>query len=183
MEKIIQAQWQNWEGDATENLTLRENKEGSFVKSTVKSRGKVRFTANYTITCDTLWRVRTITIELHEKKTKLELISDGLGNWSNGSGAIPKLKGAIDADISVTPFTNTLPIRRLKLTEGQSAEITVVYITMPALDVSLDSQRYTCIIPNKRYRYESLDSDFAREIEVDSYGLVLQYPDLFKRIR
>jgi hypothetical protein len=46
---------------------------------------------------------------LAEKQEKLELESDGLGRWSNDSGTIPELDGAIDIDISATPFTNTCP--------------------------------------------------------------------------
>jgi len=50
------------------------------------------------------------------------------------------------------------------------------------LTVTIDPQRYTCLEPMRRYRYESLDSDFTREIEVDLDGLVVVYPGLFKRI-
>jgi hypothetical protein len=53
---------------------------------------------------------------------------------------------------------------------------------LPELTVTTDRQRYTCIEPNRRYRYESLDSDFTRDIEVDGHGLVVTYPDLFRRV-
>ena len=182
MGKTIQAKWQNWEGNSTETLSLKEYEKGIFVKSTVNSKGEADFSLTYEIKCDKLWRVTMFRIESSEAGKKLELIPDGFGNWSNNSDIISQLKGAIDVDITATPFTNTLPIRRLKLAEGQSAEIKVVYITAPALEVSLAPQKYTCIIPDKRYRFESLDSDFAREIEVDAYGLVLEYPGLFKRV-
>jgi hypothetical protein len=44
---------------------------------------------------------------------------------------MPQLGGAIDIDISITPFTNTLAIRRLNLRRGQSEEIIAVYIRVP----------------------------------------------------
>ncbi len=114
---------------------------------------------------------------------KIEIAGDGNGNWTDASGKrLPKLNGAIDIDLSATPFTNTFPIRRLKLRAGQSAEIVTVYILVPALTLMTDPQRYTCIEPRKRYRYESIDSDFTREIEVDSRGLVVTYPGLFRRL-
>ena len=56
------------------------------------------------------------------------------------------------------------------------------YIQLPELTVTTDRQRYTCLDPNRRYRYESLDSDFTREIEVDGDGLVVTYPGLFRRV-
>jgi hypothetical protein len=50
------------------------------------------------------------------EQRKLELISDGRGKWTDASGnPLPALDGAIDMDLSVSPFTNTLPIRRLRL--------------------------------------------------------------------
>jgi hypothetical protein len=95
---------------------------------------------------------------------------------------MPQLAGAIDIDISITPFTNTLPIRRLRLETGQAEDILAVYLQLPGLSVTTDRQRYTCLELNRRYRYESLDSDFTREIEVDAHGLVVTYPGLFRRV-
>ena len=48
--------------------------------------------------------------------------------------------------------------------------------------MSIDPQRYTCLKPGQQYRYKSLDSDFVRDIDVDSDGLVVTYPGLFKRV-
>ena len=81
----------------------------------------------------------------------------------------------------MTPFTNTLPIRRLNLKKGQAHDVVTVYVHFPELAISADPQRYTCLEPMKLYRYESLDSDFVREIEVDPDGLVVSYPGLFRR--
>jgi len=57
-----------------------------------------------------------------------------------------------------------------------------VYIRVPDLIVTIDPQRYTCLVAGKRYRYEALDSDFVREIETDENGLVVTYPGLFRRV-
>jgi uncharacterized protein len=91
-------------------------------------------------------------------------------------------ENAIDIDISITPFTNTLPIRRLNLQSGQSQEILAVYIHLPDMAITTDRQRYTCIEAGQRYLYESVDSGFTREIEVDAHGLVTSYPSLFRRL-
>jgi hypothetical protein len=57
----------------------------------------------------------------------------------------------------------------------------VVYVRAPALTVEIDRQRYTCLTPLRRYRYEAVDGTFTREIEVDERGLVVTYPELFRR--
>lgn len=179
----LEAAWESWSGDSTERLTLRRGKNDCIVvASTILSSGDDKFSARYEIECDSAWRVERFAVEVADSGQTLELTADGTGEWSDSAGPRETLRGAIDIDISATPLTNTLPIRRLRLKRNQSAEISVVYVTLPDLTVALDGQRYTCLVPNKRYRYESIDSDFAREIEVDEHGLVLLYHGLFRRI-
>jgi hypothetical protein len=72
-------------------------------------------------------------------------------------------------------------VRRLNLARGQAVDLKVAYVRVPALTIALDPQRYTCLEPMKLYRYDSLDSDFTRDIEVDDKGLVVTYPGLFRR--
>lgn len=85
------------------------------------------------------------------------------------------LTGCVDVDLSITPATNTLPIRRLRLAVGESAEVTAAWVRFPALSVEPLRQRYTRLAEN-RYRYESLESGFTAELTVDDQGLVTHYP-------
>jgi uncharacterized protein len=137
------------------------------------------FRAHYTIHCDAAWCVRSIARELH-------LLADGKGQWHTADGTpLSSLAGCIDVDITVTPFTNTLPIRRLHLTPGQAAEITVVYFSLPELQFQPARQRYTCLSTNTRgniYKYEGLESGFTAELQTDHDGLILDYPDLWRRV-
>jgi len=41
---------------------------------------------------------------------------------------VPELEGCMDVDISVTPFTNTLPIQKLGLAPTESPEVSVAYV-------------------------------------------------------
>ena len=111
----------------------------------------------------------------------LVLAADGEGRWLRDGLPVPELEGVIDPDLTVTPFTNTLPIRRLRLSSGQSAEITTAFIEFPALTVVSNPQRYTCLEEGRRYLYESRASDFKCELEIDRDGLVIAYPDFWQR--
>ena len=184
MSKPVVARWQDWDALGIEHLVLREGPREIVAESVVVgSADDSIFALRYRIRCDKSWRVRSAEIAVVGENRKIEIAGDGKGNWTDASGKrLPKLAGAIDIDLSATPFTNTLPIRRLKLRAGQSAEIVTVYILVPALTLTTDPQRYTCLEPLKRYRYESIDSDFTRDIEVDSRGLVVTYPGLFRRL-
>jgi hypothetical protein len=184
MSNKITVRWQDWSGTGLEHLVLREDPDGitaeAVILATAEDEG---FAARYRILCDESWRVKKAEIARIGYGHVIELAGDGAGNWVDGSASpMPRLAGAIDIDISITPFTNTLPIRRLRLKTGQSEDILAVYIQLPEITVTTDRQRYTCLEPNRRYRYESLDSDFTRDIEVDGHGLVLTYPGLFRRV-
>jgi uncharacterized protein len=178
------ARWQSWDAKGIEHLVLREGSREVVAESVVVGAADdAVFALRYRIRCDKSWRVRSAEVALVGSDRKIEIAGDGKGNWCDALGKrLPKLAGAIDIDLSATPFTNTLPIRRLKLRAGQSAEIVTVYILAPALALTTDPQRYTCLEPLKRYRYESIDSDFTREIEVDRRGIVVTYPGLFRRL-
>jgi hypothetical protein len=183
MSRKIIVRWHDWSGKGIEHLVLREGPDEIVAEAVLLGTAEEAvFAARYRIFCDDSWRVRKAEIAQVGEGDALELASDGAGNWVDGSAApLLQLAGAIDIDISITPFTNTLPIRRLRLQTGQSEEILAVYIQLPGLTVTTDGQRYTCLEPNRRYRYESLDSDFTRDIEVDDHGLVVTYPGLFRR--
>jgi uncharacterized protein len=184
MSRKIIVRWHDWSGKGIEHLVLHEGPDEIVADAAILGTAEDEvFAARYRILCDKSWRVRKAEIVQIGGGSALELASDGAGNWADGSGApMPQLAGAIDIDIAITPFTNTLPIRRLHLQTGQSGEILVVYVQLPGLTVTTDRQRYTCLESDRRYRYESLDSDFTRDIEVDRDGLVVIYPGLFRRV-
>ncbi len=114
------------------------------------------------------------------------LQSDGNGIWTNDTNELVEdLKGCIDIDISITPFTNTIPIRRLLLKVGESKEIKVVYVDIYNYSLTPVKQRYTCLDSNlngHKYRYENLNNEFTTEFFVDKEGVVIDYPDLFERV-
>jgi len=145
------------------------------------------FRLHYWIFCDPNWRVRQIIARLLAENSKpIVLNADGKGNWTDGNGdRISALEGCLDVDISATPFTNSLTIRRLQLQRGESAKIQVVYLAVPEMKISREPQRYTCLEvnpPGGVYKFESLTSEFVAELLVDADGLVLDYPQLFVRV-
>lgn len=97
------------------------------------------------------------------------------------------LDGCIDVDIGITPATNALPIKRLKLRKGDGQDIVVAYVPLPdQIDGQFlperAEQRYTCLEVDRRYRYDGLFRAFTAELEIDELGLVLDYPDTFRRV-
>ena len=99
--------------------------------------GQAPYELHYAIGCDAGWNVRYCDVRVGSRM--LQLRSDGRGHWQDGQGQqLPVFTGCYDLDISATPFTNTLPIRRLRLAPGHPAtDISVVYIKVPELTLAL----------------------------------------------
>jgi uncharacterized protein len=143
------------------------------------------FRVVYEVRCDVGWQVRAMRIGVPGEPPRVHVLSNGEGNWTTPDGRfVPHLEGCTDVDISVTPFTNTLPIRRLGLAPMESAEVSVAYVEGAELQAWPEPQRYTCLEKGDRgglYRFLSLDSGFTADLLVDADGLVLDYPGLFRR--
>ena len=140
----------------------------------------------YQVRTDSNWNVRECLLQVGgEHGQTVHLSTDCQGHWTDATGgANSALDGCLDIDISRTPFTNTLPIRRLALTPGESADLLVAYISVPDLSIRSVRQRYTCLSRTDSgwsYRYEGLESNFTADLLVDDKGLVVDYPEIWKR--
>lgn len=176
--------WAADDGIGSEYLIVAGDDSGYQADSVVfASRDVEPARVHYEVRCDPEWRVRDVRVTVTGREPRvLRLQSDGVGEWTGADGtALPEFDGCLDIDISATPFTNTLPIRRLNLRPGQVEPIRVLYIHVPTLEIEPWDQRYTGLAPN-RVRYESIGSDFMRELEIDEDGLVVTYPGLFRRV-
>ena len=178
--------WRADDGIGSEYLFLRLTDDGIEADSVVFATREVAPSRTwYRAEMDREWRVRRVQVRVSNAGVEdrgLDLRSDGQGHWSDAEGRhLGEFDGCVDIDISATPFTNTLPIRRLGLQSGQVEVIRVLYIHIPSLHVEPLDQRYTRLDAN-RVRYESLDAEFMRELEIDDDGLVVAYPGLFTRV-
>jgi hypothetical protein len=184
MARLVVARWKEWDGEGLEHLALAERPDGATAEAVLfATAGGAPFGARYRILIDAEGNTRRAEVARVGEDRGVLLEHDGAGNWSSPSaGAIPALQGARDVDISATPFTNTLPIRRLRLAKGTSRDILAAWVRLPSLALGAVRQRYTCLEPDRRYRFEDLDSGFSAELEVDGHGLVVTYPGLFRRL-
>lgn len=140
------------------------------------------FRVEYRIRTDQQWRTLWFEIRtrLGGKDHYFSMESDGLGHWTSNGRQETRFNECIDIDISLTPFTNTLPINRLKLAVPETREIQVVYIDVLNNATRPVRQKYNHVSGSK-YKYENIPNDFDALISVDEQGLVIDYPYLFKR--
>jgi len=111
--------------------------------------------------------------------------SHGPGQWQVNGSPAPEYDGCIDVDLESSSVTNTIPVHRLGLGVGQSAEVPAVYVR--ALDLGLErlDQYYLRVDDEgarQRYDYSAPDFGFTSQLIYDEFGLVLEYPGIASRV-
>lgn len=145
--------------------------------------GEVPVRVEYDIDVDHGWRTRHVSIDLEsgERHEQVQLTRDPQGRWTRGGRHLSALDACEDVDLSVTPSTNTLPIRRLGLAIGARRAVAAAWVRFPELTIERLDQVYTRI-GEHRYRYESGGGAFTAELDVDAAGIVRNYPPVWERV-
>lgn len=169
------------DGTGLEHLSLQWREDVIVAEAVIVGDRDGHYGCSYRICCDSDWQVRSVEVVVAGGASCV-LTSDGKGGWRDGDGIeLPALSGCIDVDISATPFTNTLPIRRLGARLRERTVIKVAYIKIPELGPRPMEQAYT-LLPDGRYLYESVGGGFQAALTVDPEGVTLDYPGLFRRV-
>ena len=100
------------------------------------------------------------------------------GVWSFNGEVQAGLEGAEDVDLSFTPATNLMPLRRLP--EVGRIDVTAAWLRLPGPNLGPLTQSYT----RERghlVRYTAQETDFETQLQVDQHGFVTLYPGLWER--
>jgi uncharacterized protein len=165
---MLEVVWESLYQRGIEHLTL----DGTHADSVIATE---QFGLRYSIDCDARWNFRRAEIVCGPRR--LDIRRDGR-DWRVNGQLRDDLRDCTEIDIAATPFTNTLPIRRLQVPIGEERAIAVVYIKPPELAVSRMQQRYRRI-DALTWAYSG-GGDYT--ITVDPDGLVTDYPPWFRRI-
>lgn len=139
---------------------------------------------HYTVRCDGEWRTTYASIQgwRGDRLISLLLLRDDTGRWTLDGASCPVVAGCLDLDLSFTPATNLLPLRRLDLLVGQSAELRSAWLDWPAGKLWPLMQRYTRR-SQAEYGYEAdlpNGEKVVNVLRVDPQGWVLDYPELWR---
>ena len=142
-----------------------------------------RCAASYRVECDAAGA--TLRASVHAKlggaRRECHVERSSAGRWTVNGALVPELDGFVDVDVAITPSTNTLPIRRLRLAVGQRVELTAAWIRFPALDVAPLRQAYRRVDTHV-YEYESPEHGFVARLECDDDGIVRTYGGLWSAV-
>ena len=173
------ARWQNWSGDGDETVTLRWENEGWTAMGEV---GHER--VSYVIRLSPTWNVRQFLLFRDLEEPDLWLGTDGSGRWGEMNGAHrTDLDGCRELHLPCTPFSDTIPIRRLQLDEGDSSEFTVATVDVDTLAVVPRRRRYEHLATRRwRVTWDTEEREATSvEFDVDPYGLPHDVPGLARR--
>lgn len=136
---------------------------------------------NYQIICDSDWRTHSAKVEgwLGHTMIDLQIRTDSNGHWWLNEVEQPDVAGCFDIDLNFSPSTNLLPIRRLSLAIGKSAEVKAAWLRFPSFKLELLPQQYHHLDENT-YRYESAGGQFVAELKVNHAGFVIHYPGIWQ---
>ncbi len=142
------------------------------------------FSASYDLVTDEAGITRRLSLRTStaggERQTSISRDEEGYWMVENGSTHLRStFAGALDVDVILSPFFNTLPIRRFALHhESEDVQVPVVYVNLPDLSVAEASLTYS----SGGDGIHVLSPVSSSSIKVDPEGFVLEYPGLAERI-
>lgn len=170
------AQWQAWDGDHIEVLTLSWDNEGWTASGQVGLHD-----VQYVVRLSPFWQVRQFLLFRDLDEPDLWIGTDGHGRWGEVNGAHRvDLDGGIDLALACTPFTHTIPIRRLQLGVGEHAPTVALDIDVETLGVVRSAVSYRRTAHD---RYEAERADTVDVVVVDEFGVPIDIDGRFLRVR
>jgi uncharacterized protein len=138
---------------------------------------------HYAIHCDAGWRTTAATISgwVGNQAVSIELTVTPEGTWRFNGSSRPEVARCTDIDLAFSPSTNLLPIRRLHLEVGDSAQVRAAWLRFPELDLEPLEQVYRRVDATT-YEYESGGGVFKRTLQLNSAGFVRSYPGLWEAV-
>ncbi|MFI5934812.1 putative glycolipid-binding domain-containing protein [Actinoplanes sp. NPDC051494] len=196
--------WERRDTSGAEHVLL-DARTGLVARGTALAVDPIAYTARYELHTDPAWNTTSLEISTEGAgwARSLRLAAEGRGRWrattseqgdldaaliaaGHAGAGLPgtedadRLIGAYDVDLTGSPLTNTLPIRRLGLLEaepGIAHRISVAWVLLPSLEVIQADQIYTAL-GEGRVRFAS--ETFSTDLTVDDEGFVHDYPGLAK---
>lgn len=143
----------------------------------------------YEVSVDARWVTQTAHVKGHCGECLVDLrfhpVADG--RWRVGQGGEADADTGVsavscpDIDLSFTPATNMIAIRRLALEVGQQAPAPAAWLSFPDLRLQELPQIYRRL-DGTRYQYDAPTVGYSGVLQVCERGALVAYPKLFERV-
>ena len=174
--------WQRIDAPGLELLRLAPASSGVEARSDLIHFGERPFAIRYRWLLDEDWS--TLSLELHVRgKEHRTLAIERIGDsaWLVDGRMRSDLDACEEIDLAVTPFCNTLALRRFAPPPGGAGTLTALYVSFPDLDLAPSPQRYERLGTHS-FKYVDLGAQrgFEATLELDDDGIVRRYAGLFE---
>jgi uncharacterized protein len=174
--------------DGFEVLFVRRERDGHVLEGhAVAVEEAEAWGVRYVVSVDSSWTTRSAHVVSHSTRgscdTRLE--TDGAGHWEIDGRPAAALDGCLDVDLEASACTNALPVRRLALDVGESADAPAAYVRATDLRVERLEQQYRRLrddIGRLRFDYAAPAFAYRDVLLYDDFGLVVDYPGLAVRV-
>ena len=169
--------WRRLDQPGHECAVLSEGPAGAVLAGTAVFRESGRASRlDYRIVCDAAWRTISARVTGSIDTTPIDVAigADAARTWTFNGRSCADLRGCDDIDLSFSPATNLLPIRRLQLAVGARAAVRAAWLRLPSVTLEPLEQTYERLTLSQ-YRYESGNGSFAAVLETNAAGLVTVY--------
>jgi hypothetical protein len=179
--------WRRLDLPGHDAASLREAETGVELRGVAVFHDEAGPTAlHYRVCCDNEWRTTEATVEgwSGSRAVELRIRRAHAGSWTVNGVLCPAVAGCIDLDLSFTPATNMLPLRRLDLGVNQTAEVRSAWLEWPAAVLTPLVQRYARRSVTE-YDYEADlpgAATFVGVLRVEPGGWVLDYAALWQAV-
>jgi hypothetical protein len=136
---------------------------------------------SYHVACDVQWHTRVGAVRGFAGSEEIDLLVERStsGAWTFNGELVGGLEDCLHLDFGFTPATNFSQLRQLDLAVGQSAELPVAWLDVPAAGVQLLAQRYQRRTA-AAYWYEAPSVGYSGLLEMTPAGFVRRYPGLWE---
>ena len=136
---------------------------------------------DYQVICDPSWRTISAKVKGWVGNTVIgiRIRTDAGQHWWVNDLEQRNVMGCVDLDLNFSPSTNLLPVRRLNLGVGETADVRAAWLRFPSFRLEPLAQRYSRL-GEVDYRYESGGGQFVADLKVNRSGFVVDYPGVWQ---
>ena len=173
--------WRRLDEPGHEAARLVETDAGyELAGSAVFAHGSEPCRLDYVVACDVGWRTVACQVNgwVGAQLVAVAISVDPQGRWWMNDRDCPAVAGCIDVDLNFSPSTNLLPIRRLAMPIGGTANVRAAWLRFPSFALEPFDQTYERL-GVATYRYASVGG-FTADLDVNEVGFVTRYASIWQ---
>lgn len=179
---VATAHWRALDREGEDNCRLAQVDQGWLLVGHARFRDADGFAAlDYVVRCDEGWRTLSADIAGTHGDRRIKLaVTTGPEGWRVNEEVQPQISGAQDLDLSFTPATNLMPMRRLMDGPVAAVHTRAAWLLYPDCEVKPLDQTYHRVGKSGHVRYFAKQTGTTMQLDVDPSGFVTRYPGLWE---